>query len=82
MLCLRLKAILSIEVGSAQRNGVEVCALSPSKYVSETVKNVEMYLDKEYGGMKLANQASSPFPCGYMPELDIGPELGPKEVQY
>ena len=63
-------------------SGVEAWALSPSKYISKAVKNIETHLATEYGGMKLAKRANSPFPSDYMPELDITPELGPKQAQY
>ena len=63
-------------------NGVEAWALSPSKYVSEAVKNVELHIRVNYGGMKLAKRASAPFPVGYKPELDVSPYCGPKDANY
>ena len=63
-------------------NGAEAWALSPSKYVSEVVNNVEMHLAKKYGGMRSAKRATLPFHGSYMPELDITPGFDPKQARY
>ena len=63
-------------------NGVEAWSTSPRKYVQEAVKNVELHLAKQYDGRKLAKRASTPFAPNYKPELDMSPELGPKEATY
>ena len=63
-------------------NGVEAWATSPSKYVIEAVKNVELYLEKEYNGRKLKRKANAPFIPGYRPELDLSPELDSTGHQY
>ena len=63
-------------------NGVEAWSTSPSKYVQEAVKNVELHLAKEYDGRKLAKRASESFAPNYKPELDMSLELGPREATY
>ena len=55
--------------------------MSPTKYAMEAVKNVERYLEKEYGS-KLPKRVSGPLPTGYRPELDITPELTGDEESY
>ncbi|KAG7370183.1 reverse transcriptase RNA-dependent DNA polymerase [Nitzschia inconspicua] len=62
-------------------NQVDAWMLSPTKYIMESVKNVERYLEKEYG-QKLPKRVSGPFPTGYRPEIDITPELVGDEVSY
>ena len=62
-------------------NGVEAWMMSPTKYVEEAVKNVETYLQKEYG-KKFPKRVSGPLPMDYRPELDITPELMGDEVSY
>ena len=57
--------------------------LSPTKYVSAAINNVEEYLAKHYNGRKFPkNHAQAPFATGYRPELDMTPELGTKESSY
>ncbi|KAG7369945.1 reverse transcriptase RNA-dependent DNA polymerase [Nitzschia inconspicua] len=62
-------------------NRVEAWMLSPTRYVMEAVKNVERYLEKEYG-QKLPKRVSGPFPTDYRPEIDKTPELKDDEVSY
>ena len=62
-------------------NQVEAWMMSPTKYAMEAVKNVERYLEKEYGS-KLPKRVSGPLPTGYRPELDITPELTGDEESY
>ena len=40
--------------------------------------DVELYLTKEYDGMKLTKCAGSSFVYNYKPELDLSLELDPK----
>ena len=63
-------------------NGVESWLMSPTKYVREAVKNVERYLDKEYGGRKLPKRVGGPMPTDYRPELDVTEELKDEELSY
>jgi hypothetical protein len=62
-------------------NGVEAWMISPTKYVEEAVKNVETYLQKEYG-KKFPKRVSGPLPMDYRPELVIMPELMGDEGSY
>ena len=64
-------------------NGVWAWAFSSSQYVQAAVKNVEDYLSKdENKGWKLPRSADTPMSTSYRPELDVSPELGPKEAAY
>ena len=64
-------------------NGVWAWSMSPSKYVQESVRNVEEYLAANYGGRKLNKRASAPWPNrDYSPELDTTPELDEKAASY
>ena len=56
-------------------NGVVAWAMSPSKYIQESVRSVEEYLMKEYGGRKLQKRVPTLFPKDNRPELDTTPEL-------
>jgi hypothetical protein len=62
-------------------NSVEAWLMSPTKYVAEAVKNVERYLEKEYGS-KLPKRVSGPLPTDYRPEIDVTPELQGDELSY
>lgn len=66
---------------STLENGVECWGLSSSKYVQEAVRNVDDYLKKNHDCSLLKN-VKTPFPNDYRPELDVTPELGPKEASY
>ena len=62
-------------------NGVEAWAGSPSKYVQESVKNVDNWCRKHRGhGLKPKVQA--PWPSGYHSELCETPELDPEKAHY
>ena len=50
-------------------NGVEMWAMSTSQYVQEGIRNVA-----------LRKSTNSPLAGIYRPELDVSPELGPKEA--
>ena len=52
------------------------------KYVVEAVKNMELYLAKQYDGRKIKKKASAPFIPRYQSELDFTPELNPTQAQY
>ena len=56
-------------------NGVHTWSTSPSKYTQDAVRNVEEYLHKECGRIKLAKRSTTLFPRDYAPELDMSPVL-------
>jgi hypothetical protein len=67
-------------------NGVECWAFGSSQYVQSAVRNVEEYLaerhakgDTEY---KMPQRADTPMQTSYRPELDVSPELGPRDSAY
>jgi hypothetical protein len=63
-------------------NGVESWLMSPTKYVAESVKNVERFLEQNYH-KKLPKRVSGPLPTtNYRPELDITEELVGEELSY
>ena len=59
--------------GYAPNERVFAWALSPTKYVTAAIANVEVYLAKN--DQVLPKTARAPFPTGYRPELDLSPEL-------
>jgi len=63
-------------------NGVHAWAMSASKYVQESVKNVETYLGKHFGGRKLPRRARAPWPNDYKIELDESPALSTELASY
>eukprot|EP00804_Cyclotella_cryptica_P019398 CCRYP_006588-RA/>CCRYP_006588-RA protein AED:0.13 eAED:0.13 QI:0/0/0/1/0.75/0.6/5/0/864 len=64
-------------------NGVEAWAMSPARYVHQSVKNVEKYLEENLSARwKLPSKAENPFAIGYSPELDDSPELDPSLSSY
>ena len=64
-------------------NGVETWAMSPARYVHQSVKNVEKYLEENMSARwKLPSKAENPFAIGYSPELDDSPELDPSLSSY
>ena len=64
-------------------NGVEAWALSPARYVHQSVKNVEEYISKHLGDRwKLPSRAENPFTINYHPEMDTTPELKPALTTY
>jgi hypothetical protein len=63
-------------------NGVEAWGISPSKYVQEAVKNVEIYIAKTFNGRKLLKKAPTPFENDYRPEMDTTPELNAAQANY
>eukprot|EP00804_Cyclotella_cryptica_P002919 CCRYP_013283-RA/>CCRYP_013283-RA protein AED:0.32 eAED:0.32 QI:0/-1/0/1/-1/1/1/0/188 len=64
-------------------NGVEAWAMSLARYVHQSVKNVEKYLEENLSARwKLPSKAENPFAIGYSPELDDSPELDPSLSSY
>ena len=61
-------------------NGVVAWAFTSSKYIQESVRNVENYLQDNYG-TKLP-KVKTAIISGYRPELDISCELTDKEATY
>lgn len=61
-------------------NGVDAWAFSSSKYVQESVANVEKELAKTGG--KLPASAKAPLSANYRPELDMSPELEAADASY
>ena len=62
-------------------NGAKAWAFSSSQYVQAAVKNVESYLD-EQDKWSMPKKAETPMTTSYRPELDVTPELAPKEAAY
>ncbi len=56
-------------------NGVECWAMSPAKYVWDSIANVEKYL-ADKGLPKLKNKARAPWITDYASELDTSKDLG------
>jgi hypothetical protein len=63
-------------------NGVNAWSFSPTKYVQEAVGNVEKFIDKNMGGIKLTNRVSGPWPTDYQPELDETEILNDEMTNY
>ena len=61
-------------------NGAKAWAFSSSQYIQNAVKNVEGYLDKM--DAKLPRNVQSPIARDYRPEVDISPELHPREASH
>jgi hypothetical protein len=61
-------------------NSVKAWGHSASQYVQAAVKNVEVYLEKL--GQKLPTGARTPIQTSYAPELDVSPELPPRDAAY
>ena len=52
-------------------NGVVAWAWSPSKYIQESIRNLEVHLGKK--GLKLRKGVNTPLSNGYCPEVDVSP---------
>ena len=64
-------------------NGVCAGAMSPAKYVHETVRNCQVHLSSNYGGKyRMPKMVDNPFKMCYDPELDTSPELDPDSASY
>jgi len=61
-------------------NGAEAWAFGSSKYVQESVKNVQRHLAKRQ--LKLPTRAETPIQTSYRPELDVTPLLSPTDASY
>jgi hypothetical protein len=60
-------------------NGIWTWGLSPSKYVTQAVKNCTKHLtDKLNNHFRLPQWADNPFPYDYNPELDLSKPLDPE----
>ena len=64
-------------------NGLEAWSFGSSQYVQAAVKNVQTIISKEENKRwKLPAKANTPLSTAYRPELDVTPELEPKEASY
>ncbi len=64
-------------------NGVGAWALSPTRYVHQSIRNVEEYVSHNLGDQwKLPSRAENPFAINYHPEMDTTPELKPALATY
>ena len=64
-------------------NGVWAWSFSSSQYLQSAVKNVEEYVGKpENSHLKIPSKAETPLTISYRPELDVSPELAPRDAVY
>ena len=64
-------------------NGVWAWSFSLSQYVQSAIKNVEEYVGKsENSHLKIPSKAETPLRTSYRPELDVSPELTPRDSAY
>ena len=64
-------------------NGVWAWSFSSSQYVQSAVKNVEEYVGKsENSHLKILSKAETPLMTSYRSELDVSPELTPRDSAY
>ena len=64
-------------------NGVWAWSFSSSQYVQSAVKNVEEYVGRpENTHLKIPSKAETPLTTSYRPELDVLPELMPRDSAY
>ena len=64
-------------------NGVWAWSFSSSQYVQSAVKNVEEYIGKPKNShLKILSKAETPLMTSYRPELDVSPELMPRDSAY
>ena len=73
-------------LGSSMRkvvleNGAKVWSFSASQYVNAAVENVENYL-KDHDKFEFPKHCNTPLTTSHRPELDISPELDPKDSSY
>ena len=61
-------------------NGQKCWAFVSKQYVEAAVQNVVDYLKKRE--KSLIAKAPTPMSCGYRPEIDVTPELGPEDAAY
>ena len=64
-------------------NGVWAWSFSSSQSVQSAVKNVEEYVAKSKNShLKIPSKAETPLTTSYWPELDVSPELTPRDSAY
>ena len=64
-------------------NGVWAWSFSLSQYVQSAIKNVEEYVGKSKNShLKIPSKAETPLTTSYRPELDVSPELTPRDSAY
>ena len=65
------------------KNGVWAWSISSSQYIQSAVKNVEEYVGRpENTHLKIPSRAETPLTTSYRPELDVSPELTPRDSAY
>ena len=61
-------------------NGVWAWSFSSSQYVQSAIKNVEEYVGRPKNTyLKIPSKAETPLMTSYRPELDVSPELMPRD---
>ena len=64
-------------------SGVWAWAMSPAKYVQETVRKFAVHLSSNYGvKYRMPKKTKNPFEMGYDPGMDTSPELDPDAVSH
>ena len=64
-------------------NGVWAWSFSSSQYVQSAIKNVEEYVGRpKNSNLKIPSKAETPLRTSYRPELDVSPELMPRDSAY
>ena len=64
-------------------NGVWAWSFSLSQYVQSAIMNVEEYIRKPKNShLKIPSKAETPLMTSYRPELDVSPELTPRDSAY
>ena len=64
-------------------NGVWAWSFSFSQYIQSAIKNVEVYIGRpENSHLKILSKAETPLTTSYRPELDVSPELMPRDSAY
>ena len=64
-------------------NGIWAWIFSSSQYVQSAIKNVESYVGRPKNShLKIPLKAETPLMMSYRPELDISPELMPRDSAY
>ena len=75
-----LDTFLGARISKRNVDGIDMWMIGSQDYVDQAVKSVEAKLEKE--GRKLPTRCTTPFPCGYRPEIDSTPELNAAEAAY
>ena len=64
-------------------NGVWAWSFSLSQYVQSAIKNAEEYVRKPKNShLKIPSKPETPLKTSYRPELDVSPELTPRDSTY